>query len=193
MDHSTVEDQLNVSKEMTDVSYSEIEVNPLPIIGHGHYQPILYHGQHYVPNANVYRQQALVPDHAHYTMLPQVNDKFEDKSCVDTIRVGTQIVQHPMEQDEIDQNSDEKSLERHDTGISYCSQNVGYPEKFVNVGIASSGLYPHLYNYRSDPNGIAVVNYTPNKQTYINPYIYNQFVYAQDGDDAEESDTSSDE
>lgn len=192
MDHSAVEEQLNVSKEMTDVSYSEIEVNPLPIIGHGHYQPILYHGQHYVPNANVYRQQTLVPDHAHYTMLPQVNDKFDEKLCIDTNRVNAQIAQHAVEQDEIDQNSDEK-LERHNTGISYCSQNIGYPEKFVNVGIASSGLYPHLYNYRSDPNSIAVVNYTPNKQTYINPYIYNQFVYAQEGDDAEESDSSSDE
>lgn len=191
MDHSTVEDQLNVSKEMTDVSYSEIEVNPLPIIGHGHYQPILYHGQHYVPNANVYRQQALVPDHAHYTMLPQINGKFNNKSCVDSSRVGTQIVQHVMEQDEIEQNSEEKSLERPNTGVSYCPQNIGYPPKFVGIG--PSGLYPHLYNYRSDPNGIAVVNYTSNKQAYINPYVYNQFVYAQDDDDAEESDSSSDE
>lgn len=191
MDHSAVEDQLNVSKEMTDVSYSEIEINPLSIIGHGHYQPILYHGQHYVPNANVYRQQALVPDHAHYTMLPQINGKFNDKSCVDSSRVDNQIVQHVMEQDEVEQNSEEKSLERPNTGISYCSQNVGYPQKFVGIG--PSGLYPHLYNYRSDPNGIAVVNYTPNKQAYINPYVYNQFLYAQDGDDAEESDSSSDE
>ncbi|RLU24973.1 hypothetical protein DMN91_003064 [Ooceraea biroi] len=187
MDHSTVEDQLSVSKEMTDVSYSEIEVNPLSIISHGHYQPILYHGQHYVPNANVYRQQALVPDHAHYTMLPQVNNKFDDKSCADSNRVGSQIVQHVMEQDEVDQNSEEKLLERHNTGVSYCSQNVGgYPQKFVNVGITPSGIYPHLYNYRSDPNGIAVVNYTPSKQAYINPYVYNQFVYAQEDDDAEE-------
>jgi len=191
MDHSTVEDQLNVSKEMTDVSYSEIEVNPLPIIGHGHYQPILYHGQHYVPNANVYRQQALVPDHSHYTMLPHINGKFDDKSCVDSNRVNTQIVQHVMEQDEIEQNSEEKSLERSNTSVPYCPQNVDYSQKFVGIG--SSGLYPHLYNYRSDPNGIAVVNYTPNKQAYINPYVYNQFIYAQEGDDAEESDSSSDE
>ncbi|XP_050450707.1 mucin-17-like isoform X5 [Cataglyphis hispanica] len=192
MDHSTVEDQLSVSKEMTDVSYSEIEVNPLPIIGHGHYQPILYHGQHYVPNANVYRQQALVPDHAHYTMMPQVNNKFNDKSCVDSNRVS-EIEQRVMEQEEVEQNSAEKLLERHNTGVSYYQQNIGYPQKFVNVDIAPSELYPHLYNYRSDPNGIAVVNYTPNKQAYINPYVYNQFVYAQEGDDAEESDSSSDE
>jgi len=170
---------------------SEIEVNPLPIIGHGHYQPILYHGQHYVPNANVYRQQALVPDHAHYTMLPQINGKFDDKSCVDSNRVGTQIVQHVMEQDEIEQNSEDKSLERPNTGVSYCPQNIDYSQKFVDIG--PSNLYPHLYNYRSDPNGIAVVNYTPNKQAYINPYVYNQFIYAQEDDDAEESDSSLDE
>jgi len=196
MDHSTVEDQLSVSKEMTGVSYSEIEVNPLPIIGHGHYQPILYHGQHYVPNANVYRQQTqLVPDHAHYTMLSQFSNKFDDKSCADpSNRVGTEIMQHIMEQDEVDQNSEEKLLERHNSGVSYCSQNVGgYPQKFVNVDVTPSGIYPHLYNYRSDPNGIAVVNYTPSKQAYINPYVYNQFVYAQEDDDAEESDSSSDD
>ncbi|EFN77458.1 Methyl-CpG-binding domain protein 5 [Harpegnathos saltator] len=174
MDHSTVEDQLSNSKEMTDVSYSEIEVNPLSMIGHGHYQPILYHSQHYVPNANVYRQQALVPDHAHYTMLPQVSNKLDGKQCVDSDRVGNhQIVQHIMEQDEVDQNSEEKPLERHNSGVPYCPQNVtGCPQKFVNVGIAPSGLYPHLYNYRSDPNGIAVVDYSSSKQAYINPYIY---------------------
>lgn len=193
MDHSTVEDQLSISKEMTDVSYSEIEVNSLPIIGHDHYQPFLYHSQHYVSNANIYRQQALVPDHAHYTMLPQVNSKFNEKSCIDNDRVGIQNVQHVMEQDEIDQNFEEKSLERHNTGVPYCPQNVSCPQKFVSVDIPPSGLYPHLYNYRSDPNGIAVVNYSPNKQAYINPYVYNQFVYAQEGDDAEESDTSSEE
>lgn len=199
LDHSTVEDQLSVSKEMTDVSYSEnFEVNPLPIIGHGHghYQPFLYHSQHYVPNANVpYRQQALVPDHAHYTMMPQVNNKLNNKPCAATNRVDNHLVQHVMEQDEVDQNSEEKSLERYNTGVPYCPQNFGYSQKYVNVGMAPSGLYPHLYNYRSDSNGVAVVNYTtPNKQAYINPYVYNhQFVYAQEGDDAEESDSSSDE
>lgn len=186
MDHSTVEDQLSNSKEMTDVSYSEIEVKPLSMIGHGHYQPILYHSQHYVPNANVYRQQALVPDHAHYTMSPQVSNKLDEKPCVDTDRIGDHhILPDILEQDDIDQNSEEKSLERHNSGVPYC------PQKFVNVGIAPSGLYPHLYNYRSDSNGIAVVNYSSNKQAYINPYVYNQFVYAQEDD--EESDSSSEE
>lgn len=193
MDHATVEDQpINISKEMTDVSYSEIEINSLPIINHGHYQPILYHSQHYVPNANVYRQQALVPDHAHYTMLPHVNNKFNDKSCIDTNRVDIQNVPHVVKQDEANQNSEEKLLERHNTGASCCPQNVG-SQKFVSVGIAPSGLYPHLYNYRSDPNGIAVVNYSSNKPAYINPYVYNQFIYAQEGDDGEESESSEEE
>lgn len=189
MDHSTVEDQLrSISKEMTDVSYSEIEMNTLPVISPGHYQPLLYHNQHYVPNANVCRQQALVPDHAHYTMLPEINCKFNEKSCVDNER----IIQEVMEQDEIDQNSEEKLLEcDHETGFS-CSQNINCLHKFINVSLASSDC-PHLYNYRSDPNSIAVVNYSSNKQAYPYSYVYNQFVYPQDEDIVEESETSSEE
>ncbi|CAK9829899.1 Methyl-CpG-binding domain protein 5, partial [Anthophora retusa] len=186
MDHSPVEDQLSDTKEMTNVSYTEMDVNTLPVIGHGHYQPILYHSQHYVPNTNVYRQQTLVPDHAHYSMLPQT--KYDTKSSVEMDQIdNSQIPQH------VDQNSEDKSLEGQNIGIPYCPENENC-QKFVNIGIATpAGLYPHLYNYRSDPNGIAVVNYSPNKQAYINPYIYNQFVYAQEADDGEETDSSSEE
>ncbi|KZC05359.1 Methyl-CpG-binding domain protein 5 [Dufourea novaeangliae] len=181
MDHSLVEDQLPVNKEMTDVSYTEMDVNTLPVVGHGHYQPILYHSQHYVPNANVYRQQTLVPDHAHYTMLPQT--KFDDKPCVEASQIDSQIVQHVVEQNDTAQTSNKKSLDDHNVGVPYCPDNDNY-QKFVSVGIAAPpGLYPHLYNYRSDPNGIAVVNYSPNKQAYINPYVYNPFMYAQEVDD----------
>ena len=191
MDQNPVEDHLSVTKEMTDVSYTEVDVNTLPVVGHGHYQPILYHSQHYVPNTNVYRQQALVPDHAHYTMLPQT--KFDPKSCVETDQIESQVSQHLPEQDGIDQNSEEKPLENQNISIPYCSQGENY-QKFVNIGIAASaGLYPHLYNYRSDPNSIAVVNYSPSKQAYMNPYIYNQFVYAQEADDGEETDSSSED
>lgn len=192
MDHSPVEDQLSVNKDTTDVSYTEMDVNTLPVVGHGHYQPILYHSQHYVPNANVYRQQTLAPDHAHYTMLPQ--SKFDGKPCVETDQIDSQVVQHVVEQDDAEQNTEEKpALDDQTVGVPYYSQNDDY-QKFVGVGIAApAGLYPHLYNYRSDSNGIAVVNYSPAKQAYINPYVYNQFVYAQEADDGEETDSSSEE
>lgn len=183
MDHSPLEDQLSVPKEITDISHQEIDVNnPLPVVGQAHYQPILYHSHHYVPNTNVYRQQALVPDHAHYTMLPHAN-KFDSKSC--DIELQNNIVE-----EDSDQNSEDKTSER--DNIPYCPQNVAC-QKFIGVGIAAPGLYPHLYNYRSDPSGIAVVNYSPNKQAYINPYVYSQLAYAQEGDDGEESDSSLEE
>lgn len=193
MDHSLVEDQLSVAKEMTDVSYTEMDVNTLPVLGHGHYQPILYHSQQYVHNENVYRQQTLVPDHAPYTTLQQT--KFDDpKPCVETVdQIDTEIDRNVVDQDDVDQNLEEKSLDNQNVGVSYCPTNENY-QKYVNVGIATpAGLYPHLYNYRSDSNGIAVVNYSPSKQAYINPYVYNQFVYAQEADEAEDTDSSSDE
>lgn len=190
MDHSLVEDQLSVTKDTTDVSYTEMDVNTLPVVGHAPYQPILYHSQHYVPNANVYREQTLVSDHAHYTMLPQ--SKFDAKSCTETDQVDSQVVQPVAESDEVDQNSEEKPLDDQAMGVPYYPQNESY-QKFLEVGIATpAGLYPHLYNYRSDPN-IAVVNYSPAKQAYINPYVYNQFVYAQEAEDGEETDSSSEE
>lgn len=198
MDQSPSEDQLATATKdnMTDFSYREVEVNTLPVVGHGHYQPILYHDQQYVPNTNVYRQQTLVPDHAHCSsMLPQ---KFETKSCaVAEPNDPQQNSQRVADQhDNMHQNStDDKQLEGESLGIPYCPDGCESYQKFVNIGIAApSGLYPHLYNYRSDPNSIAVVNYSPNKQAYINPYIYNQFVYAQEGDDGEgDTDSSSED
>lgn len=191
MDRSPVEDHpRNVTKEMTDVSYTEVDVNTLPVVGHGHYQPILYHSQHCAPNTNVYRQQALVPDRAHYAEVT----KFDSKPCGETDRISLMEVSHVSQRDDgADQNSMERCLENQDVGISYCPQAENY-QKFVNIGVAApASLYPHLYNYKSDPNGIAVVNYSPSKQAYINPYIYNQFVYAQEVDDGEETDSSSDD
>lgn len=195
MDRSPVEDHpRNVTKEMTDVSYTEVDVNTLPVVGHGHYQPILYHSQHCVSNTNVYRQQALVPDRAHYAEMVLPETKFDSKPCGGETDHPVTDVSHVSQRDDADQNSAERvGLENQDVGIPYCPQAENY-QKFVNIGIAApAGLYPHLYNYKSDPNGIAVVNYSPSKQAYINPYIYNQFVYAQEVDDGEETDSSSDD
>lgn len=60
--------------------------------------------------------------------------------------------------------------------------------KYMSFGIAPSGLYPHLYNARSQPE-VAVVDYEPHKQTYYNVYD-NVAFYGQNENFAESDDSS---
>lgn len=194
MDHSpSAELQPDASRDMTNTLFSEA-VNSSRVIDQNHY-PILYHNHSFIPGANMYKQQTLVPDHAHYTMVPSDSNVYSH-------RVASRGYEEDADADPRDfgegldscvpaAHPSEKFVQPQASAVPYFQQSL-VNHKIMNVsGSATPGLYPHLYNYRSDINDVALANYYQNKQAYVDPYICNQFAYANQGDDdCEDSDSS---
>lgn len=171
MDHS--QEELNTSKEIGD----DVTIDDNSFIadnsGENHYQPIIYNHQ-FVPD--LYRQQTFLSDNEYLTGPSSHTEHIlgiDDVTC-------EQI-------DQIQLNSDENHENIHK------SQNYDYysneNQKVVSVEIATPELYPHLYNYRSDSNEIAVVDYPADN---FNSYVYNNVAYVDQQDDYEDSESSED-
>ena len=178
MDHLRVEEQLNTNKEIENTLLN-IGDSSMPI-GHTHYQPIVYSNHQYVPD--VYRQQTLLSDHEYFT-APTQSENFigllsEDELTTD--QIDPQVELHS------DGNTQQKILDAQNYNVPYLSEH-GVNQKVLSVGITTPELYPHLYNYQSDSNEIAVVDYQSDN---FNSYIYNNITYVDQHDDYEESDSS---
>lgn len=181
----------NSFSETDNPSSNFADHNNYPLLYHNHH----HHHHHFIPGGNMYRDQTLLPDHAHYTMVPSNPSLYSNRATSriyqDDSELGeglaTQAPAHPYQ--------NEKFVESGDgVNVPYFPQNF-VNSKIMNVsGSATPGLYPHLYNYRSDINDVAIANYYPSKQAYVDPYFYGQFAYANDeGNEAKDSDSSEEE
>lgn len=178
MDHLPTEEQLNSSKEIGDISL-EIGDSSIPI-GQNHYQPILYSNHQYVPE--LYRQQTLLSDHEYFN-APSQPENFIGLEEMTSDPLDLQVDLNS------DDNVEQKVLEAQNYDVPYFPEH-GVNQKVLSLGIATPELYPHLYNYRSDSNDIAVVDYQSDN---LNSYIYNNIAYVDQRDDYEESDSSFEE
>lgn len=171
MDQSPQEEQQNTSKEIGDDISLEIgdDDSSLPL-GQNHYQPILYSNHQYVPD--LYRQQTLLSDNEYLT-TPTIAPTSQTENFLD-------IEEIPNEQIQLNSN-ETKILETQTYDIPYYSDQVE---------ITTPELYPHLYNYRSDTNEIAVVDYQTDN---YNSYVYNNIAYIDQRNDYEDSESSSED